>query len=873
MIATRAAAGALALAMASHGAHAQQGQARPQAQATDTAQAATPASGTPLVRLLRAMEAAAPSLRSDPPPDVAAMGAAGPMPERARDVLERAAANPSFEAVDAIVASAAAWEAWLRSAGRATFVLFGVPDPSRREAALFAAHELAILAAASSAIIDRAIERADAAGAQAGAEVDGQIERAVHARQVVLPLQAARAALVVASLAEPAAARAALALEAGETARRVPGVSAWAECERRLVSALARVLEGRPELAEAEIDAAIAGARARDAAAELRDRTAAEAAFVRALAVLGARGPISARESLERAWAAPPMAAREPGQPRDTALGLVGADLFVRLSRAEAARLSGEERSRALFRAYERYADLLEHLPPSRRAVVYAHLSRLVPSELEAGTPTVAAVSRGVGLMLERRSADAASALARVVARGGTGPMDADAQHLLAAAHADAGAHAQAVDAALALADRFEHDARVGQALSMAARSASLWTRETGALGAGGEPSEALRRFAEVVERFDGRDDVPDADAWRIALAQDRVPTTGAMSTAQLGEAARESLRLLGRVRSASHGDEAARARVDVLARAMSRSRELERADLNAGALSREHAQALLDALDALGRDASDAEEDLRRALRGRALVVLDRPADALAAVAPVLAREQAAADVRASALATSMEAALAQGDLAAARDAATKLDAISTDQEAKAPSAGAVLAQRSDRLWLIVRPETEGFVADRGGAAPKLDMPTFTLAHERSPEGATARERLAWALLLSGDANASADVFERALEGARRSDLLRGLGEARLAAGDQERAFAAFREAAAGLAGAGIDNRDTWHAWTRMLEILSRRPDAAERGPSIRREVARLRSLASAAQHPDCLARLDEVEARLAAAGNASGK
>lgn len=871
MIATRAAVGALALSLVSHGAPAQQGQARPEPAKTGRTAPANAAS--PLVRLLRAIEAAAPSLRSDPPPDVAALGAAGAMPERARDVLERAAADPNFESVGAIVASAAAWEAWLRAEGRATFVLFGVPEPSRREAALFAAHELAIVAAASSAIIDRAIERADAAGADAGAEVDAQIERAVHARQVVLPLQAARAALVVASLAEPGAARAALALEAGEAARRAPGVSAWAECERRLISALARVLEGRPELAEADIDAAIAGARARDAAAELRDRTAAEAAFVRALAVLGARGPISARESLERAWAAPPMAAREPGEPRDTALGLVGADLFVRLSRAEAARLSGEERSRALFRAYERYADLLEHLPPSRRAVVYAHLSRLVPSELEAGTPTVAAVSRGVGLMLEQRSADAASALARVVARGGTGPMDADAQHLLAAAHADAGAHAQAVDAALALADRFEHDPRVGQALSMAARSASLWTREAGALGAGGEPSEALRRLAQVVERFDGRDDVPDADAWRIALAQDRVPTTGAMSTAQLRAAAQEAMRVLGLVRSASHTGEAARARVDVLARAMARSRELERADKDAGALSREHALALLDAMGDLDKNAGDAEENLRRALRGRALVVLDRPADALAAVAPVLASADAPADVRASALATQMEASLAAGDLAAARDAATGLDAISTDPESQAPSASAVLAQRSDRLWLIVRPRTEGFVADAAGAAQPIDMLTLTLAHERSPGDATARERLAWALLLSGDANAAAELFERALEGARRSDLLRGLGEARLAAGDEERAFAAFREAAAGLTAAGIDNRDTWHAWTRMLEVLSRRPDAAERGPSIRREVARLRSLASAPQHPDCLARLDEIEARLAAAGGASGK
>ena len=114
--------------------------------------------------------------------------------------------------------------------------------------------------------------------------------------------------------------------------------------------------------------------------------------------------------------------------------------------------------------------------------------------------------------------------------------------------------------------------------------------------------------------------------------------------------------------------------------------------------------------------------------------------------------------------------------------------------------------------------------------------------------------------LLLSGRADEAAALFDRLSQ--LRPGVLeyrRGSAEAALAAGDDQGAFARFREIVS--AAEADSSADAWFAWTRMLEILARNNEGGRRTTEIRREIARLRTLESALERPECLDRLRSIE------------
>src|SRR5690606_28238332 len=103
-----------------------------------------------------------------------------------------------------------------------------------------------------------------------------------------------------------------------------------------------------------------------------------------------------------------------------------------------------------------------------------------------------------------------------------------------------------------------------------------------------------------------------------------------------------------------------------------------------------------------------------------------------------------------------------------------------------------------------------------------------------------------AWAALVSGDYSGAEERFAAlSARGAPRPSVWRGLGEARLALGDDAGAFSAMRSLAT--SGAPNESPHVWRAWTRMIEILARQNEGGRRNAEIRREIARLRTLESA--------------------------
>lgn len=119
--------------------------------------------------------------------------------------------------------------------------------------------------------------------------------------------------------------------------------------------------------------------------------------------------------------------------------------------------------------------------------------------------------------------------------------------------------------------------------------------------------------------------------------------------------------------------------------------------------------------------------------------------------------------------------------------------------------------------------------------------------------------------MLLEGEAANAGEAFAESLTSDPASaSLRRGLGEALLMQGQEERGFAAFSEIARAFEARQEFTSDYWHAWTRMLEILARRPRTSDEDARLRREIARLRSLDSALEHPAAMVRLKAIEEAL---------
>lgn len=122
----------------------------------------------------------------------------------------------------------------------------------------------------------------------------------------------------------------------------------------------------------------------------------------------------------------------------------------------------------------------------------------------------------------------------------------------------------------------------------------------------------------------------------------------------------------------------------------------------------------------------------------------------------------------------------------------------------------------------------------------------------------------LAWSLLLSGDGERALEIFERTWDTTSTwGEDARGYGEALLATGLDERAFAHFREMAQRYEHrTGV--KHYWHAWVRMLEMLEQRNGDGARTQTILREINRLRRSEFWGQFPRCVDRLESIERRL---------
>ncbi len=796
----------------------------------------------------RAVDAIDPGLASGA---AASVAGAPEAPRAARAVIAEVGAGAgTFEAAQVLIDAAAGWEEWGRIAGRPSYVLFGLPEAGRLGAARLAAREVAALAAAAQPVIDRAVERADQLPeAERTAELEERIERAIHGRQVLLPLLSARAALLIAATTADERSRTVLARAAGDVARRVADVSAWAESERRLLSALSLALEGKGAEAQAELDAAEKSVSAKDAEAGLRQRVLAEAVFIRGLALLGSRGPMTAREWLEQAWERPPLL---EGGRRDTALGLIAAEMMVRVAREESARLpTTADRDGPVMKALARYTELLVGLGAGERGAVYWALSRHVPTMMESERlPAVARVARAQARLAAGSGVEAAADLKVLVERGGSGALDADALLLRARSLASAGERGEAVAAATMFGEKFADDPRAGEALAEAAGFARADLR-------GEADGERVAVFAAALARIDeAKGAVPDRDGWRLELA--RLVRLRPATAELIGHASRAE-EALGRIVAGEKIPEAAQERLlmwrDVLARlrrAASVDAGLDGEVLAASARLRAAAGKPLAGWESSGFEVSSLGSWVRTA-SAEALLAEGDAEGALSLV------EGLGADW-ADAAAVVLEAHLAIGNAGAGPWLLGDLRRLADEASVRG-----VLEPLGARAWRDAEARVRGFIAG-GPAGAGLDPLVFELIGSIAPDEAVWRERRAWASLLSGRSEEAAFLFEKELAARRRSDLLRGLGEARLAAGDPERAFAAFREIAEGLEAVQSYNDDYWHAWTRMLEILAARPDAKERGASIRREITRLRAMESAKQHGECVERIAQVESRLPA-------
>ncbi|MFM9957114.1 MAG: hypothetical protein ACKVZJ_03495 [Phycisphaerales bacterium] len=185
-------------------------------------------------------------------------------------------------------------------------------------------------------------------------------------------------------------------------------------------------------------------------------------------------------------------------------------------------------------------------------------------------------------------------------------------------------------------------------------------------------------------------------------------------------------------------------------------------------------------------------------------------------------------------------------------------------------PQRGAWALRVCDRAWARIRPLTRGFIDARSGGVPKrTEAQVASSAALRSLVGfiddiphdaqAAVIERCAWGLLTAGDAKDAAALFERATQGAgKRVDLLVARGEAMIAAGDDASAFSVFRDVAAAAPPRGEYAGAYFHAWARMLEILSRQNADGSKTETIRREARRLMLLEPGKACPECAAKIE---------------
>lgn len=758
------------------------------------------------------------------------------------------------------------WHAWWETAGLFPVVMYGEAPPERADACRIAARAVCVIAKRAGEAIDRAIDAADRAASNPPGAADPGLEQdiasLIHSRDVLLPLRAARAMLLLSALEPDRAIRESLAKAALTLATSSRGEAPWAQNERDLLLAAAQSRLEQGDAALETVGRVFKRIADPNVDPSLRRAVEAEAALIEALAAAQARGPVGAAEILRSRLDGPAFA---PGNaPRPLALGLAAADVLLRLAPREMKELHDESgRQRAQARAQRAYEPLLERRSWPERLYIYQHLGRQTsPRQLSAQSPAVGVVAASFRALSEGRPDDAATILEQRVTleRLVLESVGADGAYLLLRASVESTDRERlrrAIALGHTLAEHEPEDPRSPEALALAARAADRHFRETPP----GEPAEeSFERLLYALRRVHlSTLEIPDRDAWRVTLAgmlagvAEQPGLNDARVTASECSWLAESIQ-----------DPSKRIEAQVFA-ARAWTAALRAAQFEQSPTTTDLARQLLASCDPTIIDAAGARGGPARlemaARRATALVALGRAADALTEVEAVAASEDAVPEVRDLALRAQAEAYLDLGREHEARESLARFAGSRVE-------AVALLAERSDRAWRAMEQRTRGFIAGEPAADLNAQQAArvFRLAADLHREQARSMERarLGWALLLAGDPDRALEAFDAASAEGESPSLLRGTAEARLARGDDEGAFSEFRRLAQTMEASGDTSRDYWHAWTRMLEILARRPRDPDSGASVRREIARLRSLPSALDHLDCLVKLREVEQRL---------
>ncbi len=771
-------------------------------------------------------------------------------------LAEHSDESPNLER---LVCEVEAWSRWMTVWGAERALLYGVPSEADIAMARRGARSILWLC-----------DRALALGAAAAGDPNAESAESVYTREDVLPLRAARAMIVMASLSPDAELRTALAREAGAIAERVPGMSAWAQVQRAVIAGQSSLILGETDAAlrsfvDAERtlrDSATPGGLVRDAGDEV--------ALASVMAVLRAKGPAAARSLLQTVTEKSPFV--DHGT-RDPHLALLASMAELRIAQHEAASMTdGAARLATLEDAYQSFALLATRTDCAMSAVdlrrlVYAGLGPVVAREAPLEVlPAVVSVARARHLAELQRTPEALAVLEPLLRRTSDelGAVEPDAMWLAAALMAGSegpGERRRAADLFMRLAQEFPNDPQSAQAVEAACSAAFRLFNDASPA----EPSTRERAREFLIEALqlahNSRADVPRQQAWRLELCRqltsDPAERDAQRTLARLEEAAAVMATIeantLDRATAAylcaagwSSALEIAGRRPEAFEAAGMTVAELAEETL----LASESARAQIEA--ALRAQGPSVDEVLRQASRssvacaGEALLALGRAQEGWSLVSSLSGatpRDEVNPRVARAAVHLLVEL----GGMSEARAWLERLCDISPDW------ARWTMAELSDRAWAMVEPAAMGFAADSElessaeSAVPMLRL-VDDAAHCRSMEESdTYRRRLAWGLIVSGDGHQAARVFEELIAThGRQVDLLRGLGEARLAYRDDAGAFPVFREIAGALENDGRRDRNYWHSWTRMIQILGRQNGDGSRTATILREARRLLAMES---------------------------
>lgn len=804
-------------------------------------------------------------------------GATADMPMEPCELFAQSVA--SLETATKMAEQVEAWTRWLASWGADRSVQYAVPGEADVAMCRKASQAITWLSTRSMDMLSTAIDASDRNGG------DGQgVLDAVHLRETVLPLRTARSLVLMAALTGDDAMRRALGEQAQLMIEHVPASGPWSEIERSIVLGLSWLARGETDDAAKALAAAQSACGDPQTPDSVRQVMGDEIALGSVLATLRAQGPAMARSVLTKVRELPPFV--QSGQ-RDPHLALLAAGCELRLARAEAAATSdAQARLTIMERAYAGFSQMAERTdtglaPVDMRRLVYAGLGPIVPADAPLGVlPPIVSIAKA-RCLAEMKDHDGAMAILESTLRRPSdelGATETDAMWLTAALLTSSDTTAdrrRAADLFLRLAQEFPTDPQAPQALEAACSSAFKLTEESAS--ATPEARERSREFLIECLRLvhNSEFDVARRSAWRVELCRQLTMEPSVLdarlSLRRMEEATSVASSIpAGSIDRANASYVVASGWCTVLELATRRPEAFKAADMELADIadaqleSAEAARSFIEAV--LRTPEGQADASLGQALRSttafaaEALLILHRPNDGWALISslPGATPEQ---ESNARVARASVHVLAELGGMTEARQWMDRLCDISPEW------ARWTLAEMSDRAWNQIEDDVLGFPADhtidpsRDAAVPVLRL-VEDMAHCRSlAESDMYKKRLAWALVLSGDGDQAATLFGDMMQaGGRQIDLLRGLGEAKLASGDDAGAFTAFREVATLLEAQPHKDRNYWHAWTRMLQILARQNADGSRSDTILRETRRLKALGDDATARAYLQRIDQL-------------